>query len=88
MYFKILFLNYHQDIFLENWDIEPWAWHMFSSFCLGSRVDIPSQMEFANICGLLLDGNKCFCWTSVHTASEELAHVIRASQSIYTLSWV
>jgi hypothetical protein len=23
MYFKILFLNYHQDIFLENWDIEP-----------------------------------------------------------------
>jgi hypothetical protein len=88
MSFKILFLNYQRDIFPENWGIEQWAWHMFSSFYLSNREDIPGQMVFTNVCGLFLDGNKSFSWTCVQTAGEYAMHLIKASKPVYVLSWV
>jgi hypothetical protein len=61
---------------------------MFSSFYLGSREDIPGQMEFTNVHGLLLVGNKNFSCTCEQTAGEDVMQLIKASQSVYTLSWV
>jgi hypothetical protein len=61
---------------------------MFSSIYLGIREDIPGQMEFINVCGLLLDGNKSFSWPCVQTAGEYAMQLIKASQSVYILSWV
>jgi hypothetical protein len=43
-------------------------------------------VEFIDISRLFLDGNKGFSWTCVQRAGEEAAHLIKASQSVNTMS--
>jgi hypothetical protein len=45
------------------------------------------QTGFTDIGELLLDSKKRFSWTCVQTAGEEVAFLINASQSAYTVSW-
>jgi hypothetical protein len=53
---------------------------------LSKGADKPKQMEFTDFGGLLLDSNMRFYWTFVLTAGEEVAQLITANQSVYTVS--
>jgi hypothetical protein len=59
---------------------------MFSSKYLSNGAEKPGQMEFTDVGGLLLDSNMRCYWTFALTRGEEMAHLITASQSVYTVS--
>jgi hypothetical protein len=44
------------------------------------------EAEFIDVSQLLQDSNKGFSWTCVQTAGEEAARLIKASQSVNTVS--